>query len=315
MINLDRNSMLLYETELERLKDKNEYYNDDRLISLLNKSFSDLQYYQNLNIESVDGIISRIVDTIINTFGRLINNFRTIITKAFVPVKRSELKAYIQSHLANVHRIYKSNYTDLINIKVMTFPFRVSPLELSHTFNKFYKNLNISKSMSYLYKELKKIINSILDKSDSKIVLSDIKHFDSDINVPLCKNIMKYLLTNVILTPDELETRFGNVFSSMNEMKEYEKNVLMYIDKVYNDAIYSNSMAKKCDKILTSFENKLNSMRDYINNNKDSFKQLAETINDFGYLLETIGTFTKETNHSEHWLVDAYQTLYVSISK
>jgi len=279
------------------------------LLKLIEEDFNILNaYFKGLDRindnKATEGIITKIVLNITDIIGRIINNLKSMILNIFKSLDRSELRAYVDSNRASIAVILRKDYSDISGLKVAAFPFTMDKLQMIDTISSYFFKMSMDKRIKDINKSLLNIYEKMLNKKALTTELKDLKALlinDEASEV--------FTLIKEFTDTDNIISKFGDMFKSMNEFKIYYNKVLNSSGEIDKAIKLSNILEKQTYPILDRYNRSLTKDESLVESFKKSGKEFAKEVYNLGYLIDAYGHLVKHYHHVEHNLVNILKKL------
>lgn len=274
--------------------------NCDELILLFNKidriciSTEDLHFSKNIVINIGDMIL------------RIFNNIKSIVLNINKYLDRSELRAYLDSHSLSVSKILKQPYSRLASINVASFPFSMDKMQMVDTTSAYFNKLSMEKRIKDINEALIKIYSKVINKKSPSIEVNTLKFL---LITDVATDIFKMIKDYTVINDKNVVSKFGDMFSSVNEFTTYYKKVLDLENEINTAIKVSKIIKNKTYTIMEKFNKSLDRDPELIKSFKSSGKEFTQNIYNLAYLVDSYGHLIKHYHHMEHNVVNIFKAL------
>jgi hypothetical protein len=212
-----------------------------------------------LSQEALNSMLSRIFESSLNVFGRIVNYFKSDMVKFITGKVRTDLKLYCDTNMATVRRIMNTQYTDIMSKRIhIPTGLQESYIKATDRINGSYEIINfinILKSTSVTFKSIFKSMsnnNSNNIEAIMKTQALNVTAHEKQIGV-----IHNGLVNSITLkrTHSGFEVRpFNQVYSSMTEFKQVKDKILMF-SKLFNEIGKSTELTEECSSTVSGMVN------------------------------------------------------------
>lgn len=280
----------LHDIAQEQYSITKKSYTFKQLSQLSEKQFNSLlkANFDQIGQESLPTIITSFFIKLVNLLLRIFNNFKTTIFGLFKDLKRTELRAYIESHPASIKRILKYNYTMLADIKIPIPKGMIKPYKVvSETLSTSLATFDMTNKSKSFHNKVDDIRQRVLSSSAPDAAsLRDIN--DIQILTRVSKDVENCFSK---LQPTK-EVQFSQVFKDDTCLVD-TYNVLLNAEKyehevtvVYN---YLQHSVSKMQEILNFIQNGHESLtKTDLLELSASCTYLANVFDMYGYVVQTL---------------------------
>ena len=265
-------------------------------LRLLQPSISALESYNDCDIPAQEaiGAFTKIMDLV----GRLVHNFSTTLTGLFKDVKRSQLRAYLESHTASMREVYRQD--DRLNMSTIKIPVpdgMVSTYAAAcDTLNSQYGGLQTRMVLITLETILQKHLS--LDPTQWASLTGIITQASVTIDHAKQENVQAALRKVFVGNQHSQERTVADVVGkTMTDVRTVADNVLKF-ESAYRDASASHGDLRKLDQLIGKVVDKAKTSggdlpRDYL-------QQLADLIRVAAVQFDMHGVIMAEMQRVEH---------------
>lgn len=250
--------------------------------------------------EGLANIASQVITSMIDFILGSVNNIKTMIFKMFADIRRSELEAYLQRHMAHYHKIKNIGYTEIYKKRTMFYPFKTPPVEMATYFVDTFRLLDIKSKFSSIISEYKLIAANIKigDTTKAGIHINLVNSLNS---TKITDTFMSKLSNTVITHPSKNYATFGEIFQSVEEFTSAIDITL----KCKDELSVAIAISTELDELYKAYESITESLRSNTDHGIDvaKLKGLSTTVRDTGFLLERYAVLIKEYTTIDHFLV------------
>jgi hypothetical protein len=239
------------------------------------------------------GFAVRVVDA----FARVVNNFKTGLTGFRKAFKRSELKAYHDSHQLAVRQFFKTRRFDPTLSVPIPSGMKVGYLQATTVLEALYTKLDIDDTMTAL-----QVYFADVDKAGHLLPAEMTTARVSR----LSKVDVETALRAVFTADKTLEVPAGTVIGSFDELLDIDRRILTY-DPIFRhvEAVCTalDAVEKQIDALVTSLEKQAAPI------DKSAVQSLYRLVRAASEALDMLGIILAECQRVEHNFVIAFRRL------
>ena len=233
-------------------------------------------------VETFDFLI-RIVDA----FTRIVNNFKTALKGFRYKFKRSELKAYHESHVLAINRFLKQRTFDPSLSVPIPSGMKVSYIQAVNTIDPIYTQLDIGST-----------IDTLLDYFNTVSKSGDFTS-TKDITKKISKLRMDQVETTLrtVFTADKtLEVKLGSVIASFDELISVDQHILKY-ESIFQ---HVDVFCTKLDKIEATIDVLIKDIEKTASPDRTMIQDLYDLVHTAGVQLDIYGVLLDSFQRIEH---------------
>jgi len=310
-IKYTENDLAIENIRLELIKLENMNNNPEELILGLEALMFQITKLGDVpGLESILSKLVRVLLGLVDSILGMINNAGGLLQSVVVAVPRSELEAKLDSHMMKYNTLKNSNdYRTISKISLPTFPFRVSPKEVSEKIGLMLISTNMKVRMKNIIDVLNMFNDTLRNGNPNKSV-SIMGELHVLTNKDYCnKSLLE--LTKIVLPKIEVNyENFGDRYHSIREFTDVVGMTLMNKNEL-NTLVVVHDLSKKLYK---SMENTRSILSNMASNDveMEKFRKLPIVLFDIGMLIKIYAMMVKEYHHLEHNLASAVSILVVN---
>lgn len=247
----------------------------------------------------------RIIYTIVDAFSRILNNIKTYVLYGFKNFKRSDLRAYVDSHSSSVRNFMRLSVVDFKDVMIpIPHGMESSYLPPTRTVAAQLQLLDIDsvikKTLDYLELYEKRTVDEYAQLTpETSFATSQCAKLTRD---DVEKSLRKFFTNR----HDDKEKKAGEVIGSMKELKQLHDGVMFFEADYFRAVNHIKNITlieRKVDAIIT----RLKSMRSvdvaYIRALHRFVHTIAVQLDMFGVLLDTAQRIERNYVLSLHAIV------------
>lgn len=237
---------------------------------------------------------------IFDVFTRLVNNLKVTLNPFRKSFKRSELRAYHESHVMMLSQLFKSKTFDASLQVPIPHGMKVSYIQATTVLEELYKTLDIETTINALsvYFTNVSAAGHILPTSDTLTTISKVT-----------KDSVESQLRQVFTNDKTLEVPVGTVFSSFDEIKTVDTHILTY-ETIFQKV---SDIYKKLESIEDIIDTLITGLEKQQTIDKPSVQALYQLVLTASIQLDMFGVLLAEFQRIEHNFVLVLKKMIMSV--